>query len=288
MGRRNRWCVRVGAIVLAITLLPSSWSFSFKTHIRPAITPRHVSIRDDVDLDVGESTKEGMTTLRFEASAHFSTAPAPASDGLANFFFRDEHRNMLLAGSGPNLVEHVKPTTTLMKQWEVEANKYRAAKPNQGDAIVRVTTTGIHFPGLVLKTMAYVGCKKSLVVGDPEYQFTLIRDELHVEGAAPLVWIFNQLTGVADEQSNPSGAGRRRTHSMNKITAKTTSHGVVFSSNTRITIEFAFPTILMRIMPVDKRMAERQGSESISRVIERDVGPSLNRLRKIYIQRFAP
>lgn len=75
---------------------------------------------------------------------------------------------------------------------------------------------------------------------------------------------------------------------MNKVTAKTTSDGVVFSSNTQITIEVAFPTALLRMLPVDKRMAERQGSESISRVVQRDIGPSLNRLRKIYLQRFAP
>ena len=292
MGKKNRWCIRFGVLVvdLVIVLLPSSSSLSFEAkHIRPSIiTPLHISKQHGVDLGVGELTRNGMTTLRFEASAHFSTAPAPASVVLPEFFFRDEHRNMLLAGTSHNLLEHVQPTTALVKQWEVEALKYGVEKPVKGDAIVRVTTTGIHFPGLLLKTVAHVGCKKCLVLGDPEYQFTLIRDELHAEGPEPLVWLFNRLTGAADEKRNPSGTERRRTHSMNKVTAKTTSGGVVFSSNTQITIEVAFPTVLLRMLPVDKRMAERQGSESISWVIERDIGPSLNRLRKIYLQRFAP
>ena len=42
----------------------------------------------------------------------------------------------------------------------------------------------------------------------------------------------------------------------------------------------SFPSILLKIFPVSKEMAESQGTEAINRVVSRDIGPSLEALKK--------
>lgn len=172
-----------------------------------------------------------------------------------------------------------------------------------GDAILRVTTSGIHFPGLTLKTVATVGCKKVLddSTNTASLQITLIRDELHAEGPPPLLWVFQQLTGTGKQNksgvfpptpfsllrgnTNQDVSQERRTHSTNIITAECTTDkdsaaSIVFCSVAQLSISVSFPSILLRILPVSKQMAESQGSEAINRVVSRDIGPSLEALKK--------
>jgi len=88
---------------------------------------------------------------------------------------------MLLAGSSHNRVQaERKPDIELYHLWEVEAAKN--ARSSMDDPILRVTTNGINFPGLAIRTIASVGCKK--VFGTyPELHITFIWDELEVQGS---------------------------------------------------------------------------------------------------------
>ena len=141
--------------------------------------------------------------------------------------------------------------------------------------------------------------------GYPELQLTLITDKLRAEGPDPLVYVFYQLAGGRDknnqdgppdpfslffgskkrdnQQSKPT-EHRRMTHSINRITAELTDEGVVFKSNAKLIIDVNFPSVLMRLLPVSKGMAERQGSASIAKVVERDIGPALDKLRSLYLE----
>jgi len=276
------------------------------------------------DLDVQQKSKTGMTNLRFEASTNYATKPIKnccrTTEALTEFFFRDEHRDMLLAGkTSHNRVQRVSmPDIQLYRLWTIEAAAAANSKlqpPSVGDPILRVTTTAIRFPGLTLRTIATVGCK-NIVVHDnnttPELQITLICDELEADGPEPLVWVFNKLTGSGSGNkdaatrgqfnpfsffgaSNGGTGGERRTHSTNVIRAETSQSTtnndhpeevIVFRSTVRLSIDVSFPSLLLKILPVSKRMAEQQGSEAIRNVVERDIGPSLEALRQRYIMEY--
>jgi hypothetical protein len=255
-------------------------------------------------------TSGGMTTLQFTASTTYATKPAPApanSEWLTDFFFRDQHRDMLLTGGDNNLVELIRePDVGLYHLWDREASRCGFAKPVVGDAILRVTTKGVNFPGVVLRVVGTLGCKKVDLPTGPELQTTLLGDELHAEGSEPLVWAFNKLTGSGGDrkgrgqglpdpvsflfdpfqtasrrQSKPEK--QRKTHSTNRIAVENTVGGLVFCSTARLSIDVSFPTVLLNVLPVSKRMAEEQGSAAILKVVERDIGPSLEKLRMHYL-----
>lgn len=222
---------------------------------------------------------------------------------------------MILAGADSQNRVHVlhQPDIELYRLWHVETSREpHLATPSVGDAILKVTTTGIHFPGLALNTVATVGCKQVLQDGHSELQITLIQDELQAEGPEPLVWVFHQLTGTGGNKQNKSGMfpptpfsllrgnnqggssttgdQQRRTHSTNVISAEYATNNedeslsIVFRSVAKLSICVSFPTILLKILPVSKQMAESQGSEAINRVVTRDIGPSLEALKKKYEQ----
>jgi hypothetical protein len=252
------------------------------------------------DLEVVQKKKAGMTNLRFQASTNYATQPTKLHDdssSLESFFFCDGIRDMILAGgsendgNSKNEIELLStPDVALYHLWQVEAsNAPSFESPMVGDSILRVTTHGIHFPGLTIRTRATVGCKKVLVSNDeddtatptPQLQITLITDELQAQGPDTLVWVFKQLTGGNNKRSSSSD---RRTHSTNTISAETTPEGgVIFRSVARLMIDVSFPSLLLSILPVSKQMAERQGSDAIRKVVERDIGPSLEAVRKLYM-----
>ena len=256
-----------------------------------AIPPKRKTLED---VTVEQKNQAGMTKLRFQASTSYATRPAKYRPGLTEFFFRDETRDMLLAGLSHNHIQAVrKPDIELYHLWEVEAKAAKNARPSMDDPILRVTTNGISFPGLAIRTVATVGCKK--VFGTyPELQITLICDELDVHGSEPMVWLFNQLTGAGNKDVVPqlkllpffeapkARRSERSTHSSTSTSAEKTENGVVFRSVIRLDIDMSFPTLLLNVLPVSKRMAEKQGSEAILEVVERDIGPTLEGLCQRY------
>jgi hypothetical protein len=296
----------ITSLVLPVLLLclGSVLGVSRVGRVTPAfadITPNKKALKD---LTVEHKNQAGgMTKLRFQASTSYATQPTKYRPGcsLTEFFFREEHRDMLLAGSSShNRVQVVrKPERELYHLWEDQAAKNRFALPSMGDPILRVTTTGINFPGLAIRTIATVGCKKVFGTDHPELQITLICDELEVQGPEPLVWVFNQLTGGGGGnkkkdmvpqlklfpffETPKAKSSERSTQSSNSISAEKTENGeVIFHSVVRLAIDMSFPTLLLNVLPVSKQMAEQQGSEVILEVVERDIGPSLEALRERY------
>lgn len=238
-----------------------------------------------------------MTNLRFQASTNYATEPTPVllledhdSKELTKFFFDPAIRDRVLRGgdddkaSGANRLQVLtNPDVSLYNLWKVEASHAPNFVPPQvGDPILRVTTHGIHFPGLQIRTRATVGCKKVLMDKSPQLQITLITDELQATGPDPLVWVFRSLTGA--NQKNKKSAADRRTHSTNTLAMEATPDGrAIFSSVAHLAIDVSFPSFLLKILPVSKTMAEQQGSEAIRKVVERDIGPSLEAVRQLYI-----
>jgi len=261
------------------------------------------------DLAVQQSTEQntGKTVLKFQASTNYATEPRSTSTPesmqyLQDFLFQDEHRDMILAGADSQnkiqVLHH--PDIELYRLWQIETRREpNLVAPSVGDAILRVTTHGIHFPGLTLKTVATVGCKQVMTEDThPCLQITLIQDELQAEGPEPLVWVFHQLTGTGESSffspfsllrgNNSQADQQRRTHSTNVITAECDkeSLSIIFRSVAKLSIDVSFPSMLLRILPVSKEMAESQGSDAINKVVNRDIGPSLEALKNKYQQEY--
>ena len=232
--------------------------------------------------DEEAAEKKGMALLKFvgEATTTTDPVPMPPSDiSLADFFAVDNHRDLLMKGTG-NKVEPMKSNDELMERWVVEAKRVGAVPPQKGDPLLQVTTSGIQFPGLKILSVAIIGAKL-IVDGDggyPVHEFTLVKDTIKAEGPRPIRFIFNKLTATRDEE-----AKEQTTHSLTRTTAKSAGGDkLVFTSSSYLEVDVAFPRVLLRILPVSKEKAEEQGSQSILKTIEKDSGPALENFKKAY------
>ena len=255
-----------------------------------AVHHRHTCTRSiqlsAADNDDNDEKRSGITTLKFIGSATTSTdtvplCPLPSSEkSLLAFFCVDANRDILMEGTG-NKVEPMEMTTELLKRWKSEAQRVGAQAPEQSDAMLRVTTQGIQFPGLKLLSVATIGAKL-VEAGDekddmPTYEFTLVKDEIKGEGPRPIRFIFNKLTAGRDDKE-------QTTHSLTKTTAELKEDGIAFTSSSCLEVDVSFPSLLLRILPVSKEKAEEQGSASILKTIERDSGPALENFKQAYLK----
>eukprot|EP00568_Trieres_chinensis_P000723 CAMPEP_0183299174 /NCGR_PEP_ID=MMETSP0160_2-20130417/5973_1 /TAXON_ID=2839 ORGANISM="Odontella Sinensis, Strain Grunow 1884" /NCGR_SAMPLE_ID=MMETSP0160_2 /ASSEMBLY_ACC=CAM_ASM_000250 /LENGTH=322 /DNA_ID=CAMNT_0025461367 /DNA_START=25 /DNA_END=993 /DNA_ORIENTATION=- len=238
-----------------------------------------------------EGGKKGKTTLRFVGSTSYDSEGVPRGSGsksMADFFAAEGSADILLTGTG-NVVEPFGDATPdMIARWASEAERMGAAAPEEGDLIRRVQTPGVQFPGLKVVTDSYIGTKLIMPTdaesGDPEYEFTLIKDEPKALGPKPLVWVFNRLTGAGGKAE---GDDKEQTvHSLSRLRVKSDeggNNGATLTMNSFLEIDVTFPTILLKILPVSKEKAEEQGSKSIQNVVEKDIGPSVERFREAYM-----
>jgi hypothetical protein len=248
------------------------------------------SIDDITDADTAE--KKGMTLLKFVGEATTITDPVPlpprASDddgkSLAAFFSVDSHRDLLMRGVS-NVVEPMEANKELMERWTAEAKRVGAVPPEEGDPLLQVTTAGIQFPGLKILSVATIGAK--LIVDDesgyPVHEFTLVKDTIRAEGPRPIRFIFNKLTATRDEE-----AKEQTTHSLTRTTAMSADDSddqmIKFISSSYLEVDVSFPKVFLRILPVSKEKAEKQGSQSILKTIEKDSGPALESFKDKYLE----
>jgi hypothetical protein len=151
----------------------------------------------------------------------------------------------------------------------------------------------------------------------PEYQFVLLAEDFVADGPPPLVWIFNQLTGIGvgkrkpltsfssssplnqlllknEEQKQqhlihaflrvwPSKAETYHYHTKN-LDFDIPVDNIVFNAQCRAEINIKFPSILLRILPVPKEVIERQGEKALLESMERDILPGLLKFRRSYLR----
>ena len=235
-------------------------------------------------LDEGDDTRTGTACLNLVARTSFesSIAPLVSSEKMFEFFKVETNRNCLVTAGNSKPCETITPSPELLQLWKIKAELTGGTEPNEGDVVLQINTGGIKFPGLTLQSVAMIGCKlvTSAVSNFPEYQFVLIDDAQQVEGAKPVVWIFNQLTGSSKKVRKPSDGPL----SITRVSAKLTDdeQGFVFFNEGYLKIFVKFPAFLLRILPVSKEKAEEQGSMSIQKAIEKDVETSILAFRDLY------
>ena len=251
---------------------------------RRCLSSDSIQILKAGSIDEHDDTRKGTACLNLVALASFesSTASLATSEKIFEFFKIETNRNCLVTAGNSKPCETITPSPELFQLWKIKADLTGGTEPNDDDVVLQINTGGIKFPGLTLTSVAMIGCKlvTNAVSSFPEYQFVLIDDAQQVEGAKPVVWIFNQLTGSSKKVRIPSDGPL----SITRVSAKLTDDekGIIFFSEGYLKIFVKFPAFLLRILPVSKEKAEEQGSMTIQKVIEKDVKASILAFRDLY------
>jgi hypothetical protein len=247
----------------------------------------------------GEDNTSG---LRFKASTTYRSKEVTLPDSseqideLRKFFSIDETNFHLLAKGTRNTVQEARENDIqpCLSSWTKEAIRMGADKLTPKDKVLSLSVT-TPFLVFVLKVTAMIGVKllwhsfdtngnhendqKNIVL--PEYQFTLLSQTFTADGPPPLVFIFNQLTGI---NKTVKGTYKQPNHALFTVKAEPSSDHKRLSFVSRMTAELniRFPEILLKLLPVAKERIEKEGSASLKRSMERDVPPGVDEFRNVF------
>ena len=214
------------------------------------------------------------------------TLPMSSPSQVLDFLKVPLHRDCVMTGGNVRTATPIGTTVDLLELWTEKAAAVGGTPPDQDDTIVEVQTGAINFPGLSVSAVSTMGVKfleretekNDDADGQDDYpiiEFTLIKDKTFVEGAPPIKWVYNKLTG--------SGGGNSPS-SLSKLMVVTTpdGSGLCFQSEANLQVKISFPKILLKILPTTQEKAEQNGAVSITRALEKEQMPSLTKLEELY------
>lgn len=290
-------------IFLLLHLLNSSAGFVLpsRSHVIAAqghLIRRLYSSATSPSRDVHQDT----SGLMFKASTVYKSRDASMPkhrkhrEEILRFFSTDEANFHLLAKGTHNVVKEVDDheVSTQLDHWTSEAHYMNAKIPTTDDKLLSLSVT-TPFLVFVLKVTAMLGVKilwhsYQITTSDdahtevklPEYQFILLDQTFSAEGPPPLVFIFNQLTGI---NKTAKGTYKQPNHALFTVKATPSKDikRVSFVSRMTAELNIRFPEILLKLLPVPKERIEKEGSHSLKRNMERDVPPGVDLFRNAYV-----
>lgn len=196
---------------------------------------------------------------------------------IADFFAKPANRNIFLSAAGKRSVSTLEMTPQFKGYWkEVCAHFNSKALPDDNDTVIAVDTE-IKFPGMKLVTTTVSGVK-GIYTGDEGHMMRgmealLVAEKTEAQGAKPVVWFFNKLTGY-DKREKGAFYPPKRTKARSIVEAKElpndpSSLALIFTLQMQVTVEF--PAALVKILPASKEKMEEQGSTSILKAVSKDV-----------------
>jgi hypothetical protein len=223
------------------------------------------------------------TKLEFKGEFQVASDPLPSllDQQIASFFENPKYRNLLVTAGGKRKCEEITPTEKILEDWKKACDLVGAQYPSESDVVLSIVTGGIELPGLQLVSKAQIGVK---LLREPSlrYEFTLIGDERTVTGLAPVVWVFNKLTGTSDGNEKNENTS---TSSLSVVSYKRTDDGkTIFTTNSSISVSVRFPSALLKILPTNKEKAEETGGKAITKTIEKDVQASMKAFEEEYLK----
>lgn len=302
----------LGLLFVALLLLRSITSFLYY-HYNTSLR-HHDKCRDLTTSTLTKLQGSSSSILQVVARSDFSSDPVRLCsdrDDLLHFFQNPNNRNHLLLGSGTSTKESrsrqtpgVKPilsaSSELWDRWKMESSRTGATTlpPDpQVDQMVIVKASEISFPlGMKLLVESIVGVKLVLMDNHglsefPEYQFTLIQDNVHAEGPKPLVWLYNQIMKTQRSRQNE---GKQMTHSCSILQMKEvdnttddandddTKTYAIFIYSAEIEINVEIPKFLVKLLPMSQEQCNQQGSAAIQKTFQTMGKPSLDNFVTAY------
>jgi hypothetical protein len=239
---------------------------------------------ETTSIDRIEAKEEETSTLTLIGKLDVSSSPVPltSEEKFSTFVKAPENRNLLVSAGGERPAEKIELTPELLALWKKKCVELGAQCPDESDSVLEVRTSGIDFTGFHLETLAIIGIKD--VRGSQNknvYEFVLIKDENKARGLAPVVWIYNKLTGAGEKDSED------RTSSLSLTTLsyeEVNDSKIVFTINGRLTVKVKFPAFLLKILPTNKEKAEESGGKSINKLLEKDGSKSMVAFEKAYLK----
>ena len=234
--------------------------------------------------------------LQFKASMVYQSDQVPFEHckEVTRFFDTTEPHFHLLAKGTRNIVEEIDKctVTSYLSHWRAEALHTKARNPTSSDKLLSVSVNTL-FLVFVLRVKAIIGVKLLWHLYDvpntgnesillPEYQFSLLDQKFTADGPPPLVFIFNQLTGI---DKTIKGTYTQPNHALYTVITKPSRDFKSISFDSRLTAELniRFPEILLKLLPVPKEKIEKEGSISLKRNMERDVPSGVDLFTNAYI-----
>mmetsp|Transcript_15351 Transcript_15351/g.22501 ORF Transcript_15351/g.22501 Transcript_15351/m.22501 type:complete len:373 (+) Transcript_15351:22-1140(+) len=251
--------------------------------------------------------------MTFLGEKRVVTSPVPMpydATVLDEFFSEDKYRNLLFPKNDATIFRGSIPQN-LIDTWRKEAELGGATGPvvltnkdgtielsnssAEHQKIIKITTL-LQMPSLQIRSESTIGVK--LLLSDrkgngsksneifPEFQFTLLKSDLIPEGSTAAKWIFNQLIQYRDSTSSFTRVtaeilrGTDDNHGGGDITR---TKNIVFTTDARLETKIHIPAAVLKYLPaVNVSKYEQQGSESIQRLLEKDLEPALVGFRNAF------
>ena len=260
--------MKLGALIISLggySSLSSS-SVSAFTFVRSQPPPRQ-----PLALHVASSNK---VTLTFSVDYTVVSDPVPADrkEDFLRAFETNEICLSLLSSGGKRKVEESTLSPVLERYWDeiIKSQKTSPRFVRMDDSRVFLIDTDSKFPGITLFSTVCNGC--TLVrdaAGRPTYEVLLLAEKQTVSGAAPVVWLFNKLTGKSKEDGKEFLKTTNEVSSVASIVESGDSVALQFVVDAKIYV--VFPKSFMKILPASKEKMEEQGSASMRTTIVKDV-----------------
>lgn len=207
-------------------------------------------------------------------------------ESLIEFFKSPAARDTLfVSDAAPIPIEPISPL--LLREWQLESQRLGVALPTREEAadqsVMQLCSKGISFSGLTVETTVNCGAKlieRNPDTGLPSYEFTMIKDSTSARGPKPLLWIYNQVMGLV----NGKGPQKKTTTSLCRISLVEVNGGVAIDFESSFQVKLNFPSFLIRILPVSKGRAEKQGSSAVTKFVQKGVVDSLQRFEQSFLE----
>lgn len=261
--------------------VPVATTRSNKIGEHPPSTFLLLSSKSDAVEEKQEKKKGEKEVLIFRAEIDESSDSLPdgtsRTDALA-FLRKPESRNMLLSAGGTRPVNQVAMTEELNNLWKECCNHYGTEYLPEGDDVVLACDSITKFPGLELTTTIYNGVKLAKSEEDSSpHTFLLIGESQSASGL--LKDVFNKLTGndKKGDSLRPSGLAK------SVVSVKEDDgNNLKFHFDASIEIKVQFAAFLLKILPVSKEKAEKQGSAAINKSITKDAEKTMRGIYEAY------
>ena len=229
-----------------------------------------------IDERTTSSRLHATEKLVFKGDYVTTTDPLPTGTteaDIADFLSTLGNRDIFLSAGGTREVEEMEMTPQLKRYWRGCCKHFNSdAIPSEQDKLVAVATE-IHFPGLTIQTTSVSGIieirnEQNILEA---FEAFLIAEKSEPKGTAPVVWIYNKLTGNNKREKGvfqpPKQTKAKST--IGSVRLEDGSLALSFKLNMQITIEF--PAMLLKILTTSKEKAEEQGSTSVLKTVSKDI-----------------